>query len=118
MADMIIAARMRELREKAGESLDEVAEKCEISRVTLARYENGARTPVLKNAAKLAAYYGVDTDYLMGKKETEKERTDTPALSETEQEFLKRFKRLNESDKEAILDQMQFLWEYKNRKKP
>ena len=57
MADMIIAARLRELRDKAGVSQDEVAEKCEISRVTLARYENGARTPVLKNAAKLAAYY-------------------------------------------------------------
>lgn len=112
MADMIIAARLRELRDKAGVSQDEVAEKCEISRVTLARYENGTRTPVLKNAAKLAAYYGVDTDYLMGKKETE------DSVSTERENFFHMFDRLSTGDKEAILDQMQFLWEYKNRKKP
>nr|DAF83074.1 MAG TPA: Repressor protein CI [Caudoviricetes sp.] len=111
MSDAIIAARLRELRDKTGASQDEVAEKCEISRVTLARYENGTRTPVLKNASKLAAYYGVDTDYLMGKKDAEN------PISEEHEKLFRMYDRLSSNDQEAILNQMQFLWEYKNRKK-
>lgn len=61
-----IAKRLRSLRERAGTTQDEVAEACDISRVTLARYENGSRIPVIKNAARLAKYYGVQTDYLVG----------------------------------------------------
>lgn len=65
MADTLIAQRLRELREKTGESQDTVAEACGISRVSLARYETAIREPKIQNAAKLARHYGVPTDYLM-----------------------------------------------------
>lgn len=66
MEETFIPARLRELREKADVSQEIAAESCGISRVSLARYETGARVPELKIAARLAKYYGVPTDYLLG----------------------------------------------------
>ena len=64
-----IADRLRALRAKKGVSQDVVAEACDLSRVALTRYESGARIPVAGNVAKLASYYGVTVDYLLGREE-------------------------------------------------
>lgn len=63
----IVSDRLIELRERQGKTQEAVAEACNISRVTLARYENGTREPVAKNVSKLAQYYGVTVDYLLGR---------------------------------------------------
>lgn len=62
-----IETRLIALRKDRGVSQDTVAESCGISRITLARYENGTRTPVIDIAAKLADYYGVTVDYILGR---------------------------------------------------
>ena len=62
-----ISDRLIELRTALGATQEEVAEACNISRVTLARYENGKRTPVAGNVSKLAAFYGVSVDYILGR---------------------------------------------------
>lgn len=66
-----IADRLRALRAKKGVSQDVVAEACDLSRVALTRYESGARIPVAGNVAKLASYYGVTVDYLLGREEAQ-----------------------------------------------
>ena len=71
MDSNIISARLRELRASKGVSQDVAAEACEISRVGLARYETGQRVPVVKIASRLAEYYGVSVEYLLGKDSTE-----------------------------------------------
>lgn len=65
----IVSDRLIELRERQGKTQEAVAEACNISRVTLARYENGTREPVAKNVSKLAEYYGVTVDYLLGRED-------------------------------------------------
>ena len=66
MGTISIADRLRELRAARKLNQDEVAEACGISRIALARYETGTRTPRAVYVARLAEYYGVSIDYLMG----------------------------------------------------
>ena len=71
MANELIKTRLRALRDRKGVNQDIVTEACGISRVALTRYENGTRVPRIEIAAKLAEYYGVTVDYILG--------NDTPA---------------------------------------
>lgn len=71
MNETKIALILGELRNKKDVSQEIVAEACGISRVTLARYENGSRIPKAENVARLAAYYGVTSDYILGRDQEE-----------------------------------------------
>ena len=71
MEENKIALTLRELRDKKGVSQDIVSEACGMTRVTLARYETGARIPKAENIARLAAYYGVTSDYILGRDQDE-----------------------------------------------
>lgn len=71
MEENKIAQTLRELRDKKGVSQDIVSEACGMTRVTLARYETGARIPKAENIARLAAYYGVTSDYILGRDQEE-----------------------------------------------
>lgn len=66
-----IADRLKALRAQKGVNQDTVAEACNISRIALARYETGARVPRAENAARIADYYGVSVDYLLGREESQ-----------------------------------------------
>lgn len=102
-----IAKRLRSLRERAGATQDEVAEACDISRVTLARYENGSRMPVIKNAARLAKYYGVKTDYLVG---SEKLETVTVSFGDKKRaDILAQLESLPDDKLDQVLEYAQFL---------
>lgn len=54
------------LRGTTGKTQDQVADACGISKVALARYETGTRKPRIEIASRLAEYYGVSVDYLLG----------------------------------------------------
>lgn len=64
-----ISDRLRDLRTLKGVSQEEAAESCGMSRIALARYETGTRIPRAENAARLADYYGVTVDYLLGRED-------------------------------------------------
>lgn len=71
MSSKTIAERLRELRNLKGVNQDIAAEACDISRVALARYETGQRIPLAGITARLADYYGVTVDYLLGRDDSE-----------------------------------------------
>ena len=62
----IFSERLTELREEKGLKRQEVADALEISRASLEYYEKGQRKPDIEVAARIAKYYGVSTDYLVG----------------------------------------------------
>ncbi len=62
---MTVAQKLKELREKKGLSQADCAKAIGIDRTTYAKYENGGS--VKRNVEKLAAYFNVTTDYLLGK---------------------------------------------------
>ena len=62
----VFAERLKKAREKTGLTQVEVEKETKISRVNLGRYETGAREPDIETIGKLAVFYGITTDWLMG----------------------------------------------------
>ena len=66
-----VAYMLLYLREKADLTQDEVSRNTGISRGSLAGYETGARKPKYESLKKLADYYGVTVEYILGRDESE-----------------------------------------------
>ena len=67
--------RLRELRKKHGLSLAQLSDKLNsrglsISSDSLSKYERGEREPKLKTWQKLADFFNVSVEYLMGLSDT------------------------------------------------
>lgn len=62
----IFAERLVELRKEKGLKRQEVANALGVSRASLEYYEKGQRKPDIEIAARIAEYYNVSTDYLVG----------------------------------------------------
>ena len=58
--------RMRDLREDNDKTQQEIAEILNTSQTMYARYERGANELPIHHLLKLANYYNVSTDYLLG----------------------------------------------------
>lgn len=65
------------LRQSCGYSQAELSEALAISRSSISMYENGNREPDFETLEKIADFFNVDIDYLLGRK-----RTTTTILSE------------------------------------
>lgn len=60
------ADRLRELRREKGITLDELAEILQTTKATLSRYENSLREPKAEFVQRVANFFDVSTDYMMG----------------------------------------------------
>lgn len=58
--------RLNQLRKSASLSQEEFAKKIGVSRSTIGMYEQGKREPDFETLEKIADYFNVDTDYLLG----------------------------------------------------
>ncbi|CAM3779325.1 helix-turn-helix domain-containing protein [Alkalicoccus chagannorensis] len=63
--------RLKRLRKERNLTQQQLGEKIFVSKVSISGYESGERTPDTDNLGKLADFFEVTTDYLMG-------RTDDP----------------------------------------
>ena len=61
--------RIRDLREDHDTTQTEIAEVLGTSQTMYARYERGASELPIRHLIRLAEYYGVTTDYLLGRTE-------------------------------------------------
>lgn len=59
--------RLKYLRTERGENLEKVAEYLNVSIQTISNYENEKRDMTPDTIIKLAEYFGVSTDYILGK---------------------------------------------------
>lgn len=64
-----------ELAQSRGVTMYELSQKTNIPQSLLSNYKNGKKKPALENIIKLADFFDVSTDYLLG-------RTDNPNVSE------------------------------------
>lgn len=105
----ITQERLRNLRAKSGKNQDTVAEACDISRIALARYESGQRMPKMNILAKLAEYYGVTVDYLMGRDETQADQHTIDMEDEQLQLFRSLYNKMDDDQRERAAEYMKFL---------
>lgn len=64
--------RIRDLREDNDKTQTEIAEHLGISQTMYARYERGANELPIRHLIKLADFYGVSTDYILGRTDNQK----------------------------------------------
>ena len=67
---MTLAEKILALRTEQGLSQGDLAEKLEVSRQSVSKWETGQATPDLDKIIKLADLFGVTTDYLLTGKPT------------------------------------------------
>lgn len=67
----MFSKRLKSIREKKGISQNELASFLELSRPTITKYERGEREPDFVTLQKLADFFDVSVDYILG-------RTDDP----------------------------------------
>lgn len=98
-----IADRLRALRSEKGVNQETVSEAVGISRVGLARYETGQRVPVLKIAARLAEYYGVSVQHLLGNDEPTLTQEKAPANDPLTEQIMAKVRTMNEEELRQLL---------------
>lgn len=64
---MTYQRRLRDLREDHDKTQQQIADILGTSQTMYARYERGANELPLRHLLTLAEYYGVSTDYLLGR---------------------------------------------------
>lgn len=63
--------KLHALRKENGVTLEQLSDETDISISSLSRYETGERNPKINTIRTLAEYFGVSSDYLEGRYETE-----------------------------------------------
>ena len=69
---MKLCEKLYELRRAAGLSQEELAERLNVSRQAVSKWENGAAQPELSKLVELSRLYGVSVDVLLSLEEAEK----------------------------------------------
>lgn len=73
---------IQELRELHGISQTELAKQLGVVRSTICQYEKGNRQPDTATLLKLADFFGVTVDYLLGRKDETPASVHAPTTSE------------------------------------
>ena len=76
--------RLRNLRKSLNLTQQDFADKIGIKRNTLANYEIGRNEPSNSDTVKIADFFGVSTDYLLGKSDA---RNNTSNIDESDKKF-------------------------------
>ncbi len=58
--------RLKELRQEKKLTQEELAQKINVTKLTISRWERGERLPKSDKAQELADFFGVNTAYLLG----------------------------------------------------
>lgn len=95
--------RLSLLREEKGLNKTEMAKRLGIPVSTYSNYEYGNREPDFTLAKKIADYFHVTTDYLLGRDGKEENSADTKDLAEIMDSIMTyNGKELNQHDKDVV----------------
>ena len=77
----MLADKIIKLRKKNGWSQEELADKMNISRQAVSKWESAQTLPDLDKILQLSSLFGVTTDYLLNDRIEDEEFTDKPLIS-------------------------------------
>lgn len=78
---MSLGRRLKELRELKKISRAEFAEKMKLSYWAISKYETDERTPDSETLGKIADFFDVSIDYLLGRTNTKEKPSDTDTIA-------------------------------------
>ncbi len=101
-------SRLRQLMAETGTTQEELAEAVGVQRQTISKYASGQNTPDIEKFEKIADFFGVSFDYLLGRSDA-KHRENQSVVEETglSEEVVNRLKnwheKRTETDKNGVL---------------
>ncbi len=107
----MLGQKLAELRKKLGLSQYELASRLGISRGKLANYEQGSRQPDYEMLEQLADYFGVTTDFLLGRSKTQIEKEEEEFQAFANDPDLERWYRKLPESEEEDLQKLRRMWE-------
>ena len=110
--------RFKQLCEQKGVSCNKAALEIGLSNATPTKWKKTGATPVGETLDKIAAYFGVSTDYLLGK-ENKKAPTETgerDILDEVDIAFYGDYKELDEDERETVRDMVRLMRQRKEKR--
>lgn len=81
MGNLLFSKRVKELRDKEGLSMEQLAGKLGVTKSRINMWENNGTIPRMDVLIKLAKYFDVSTDYLLGKENTSNVNFENKRLS-------------------------------------
>lgn len=93
---MSFSKRLKFLRKESDLYQKELAEKIGVSRTTITQYENGAREPNYETLKKLANFFEVSIDYLLGNTNQRRSAVKREAAFFEDQELLEIYENLKD----------------------
>lgn len=104
-----------ELCEKHGLSPSGAASKIGFNRASVTMWKNSGKAPKQELLVKIADYFGVTTDYLLGQ-ESAPAAPARDILDEVDIAFYDGYKELSEDDKETVRDMVRVMRERRAKK--
>ena len=106
---MNMLKNLKALRNAAGISQKQLADIIMVSQQSINKYENHGVEPDINTLIKIADYFNVSIDYLVGRVEIKQlaNRIKTSDLNDSELELIYSFRSLKETQKSCILHLMQ-----------
>ena len=106
---MDFSIRLKELRNEKNISQAELAKTIGLSTGCIGMLETGKREPTSNTLSLLSDFFGVTTDYLLGREDDFGNVETNANLSEQEKELLRLFKSLPEVRRRTILDTLRYM---------
>lgn len=118
----MLGDRIKDLRKKTGKTQEEVAKSVDMSRPAYSHIENNRNEPDGETLKKIAAYYGVTTDYLLGhdvpKWATDKDMMDLEEMLNSNVNMAYGGEQLTEEEKQRVKDILTgIFWEKLEKRK-
>ncbi len=96
----------KNLRLRDNLSQQELADKLGVSKSSISMYENGNREPDLETLEKIADFFNVDMDFLIGRKEKERENiiyVQEPSYEDVEKLIARNGKKMSTEEKMKLI---------------
>lgn len=96
----MISQNLIKIRKEKGIKQKDLAKELDIPYTTYNAYEIEKATPTIETIIKIAKYYNVTTDYLLG---IEDDKTQKGTQTLNQKELLKKFNELNEMQQQRVI---------------
>jgi transcriptional regulator with XRE-family HTH domain len=101
--------RLRELRKEKRLTLVELAEKIHINKSSIARYEVEISIMDAKTLEAFSKFYGVSTDYILGKSNSRILPKENEELTDTKLALYNQLEQLNEQESQDVMKYIEFI---------
>ncbi|WP_117168841.1 helix-turn-helix domain-containing protein [Paraliobacillus sediminis] len=106
--------RLRELRNEKKLTQSELGKIINVSKVSVSGYESGDRTPDTDNLRRLADYFGVTSDYLLGRSDNPNSSLEDSKIAKLLNDpktdlMFKDWKNMNEEQREEAINMIKYI---------